>query len=75
MIKHVNYKHLEYFCYVSMISFGYLKLTFDISMAFIRYDCRLWLCARARFYHAFLCRCFDNTVLLKQSAYIIWGLF
>jgi len=26
--------------YVSMISFGYLKLTFDISMAFIRYDCR-----------------------------------
>jgi len=26
MIKHVNYKHFEYFRYVSMISFGYLKL-------------------------------------------------
>ena len=24
MIKHVNYKHYEYFCYVSMISSGYL---------------------------------------------------
>jgi len=52
-----------------MISFGYPKLTFDISMVFIRYDCRLIICARARSYHAFLCRCFDNTVLLKQSAY------
>ena len=30
MIKHVNYKHLEYFRYVSMIFFGYLKITFDI---------------------------------------------
>ena len=26
-----------------MISFGYLKLTFNISMAFIRYDCRLYI--------------------------------
>ena len=59
----------EYFRYVSMISFGYLKLTVDISMAFIRYDCRLWNCARAHFYHAFLRRCFDNTLLLKQLAY------
>jgi len=25
--------------------------------------------------HAFLCRCFDNTVLLKQSAYRNRGLF
>ena len=33
------------------------------------YTCRLWICACARFYHACLCRCFDNTVLLKQSAY------
>ena len=41
MIKHVRYKHWGYFRYVSVISFGYLKLTFDISMAFIRYDCRL----------------------------------
>ena len=57
----------EYFRYVSMISFGYLKLTVDISMAFIRYDCRLWNCARARFYHAFLRRFFDKTLLLKQS--------
>jgi len=46
-----------------MISLGYLKLTFDISRVFIRYACRLWICARARFYHAFLRRCFDNTVL------------
>ena len=38
-------------------------------MAFIRYDCRLWICTLTRFYHAFLRRCFDNTVLLKQSAY------
>jgi len=30
-----------------MISFDYLKLTFDISMAFIRYDCRLWIYTRA----------------------------
>ena len=58
-----------------MTSFGCSKLTLDISMAFIRYDCRLWICARARFYHAFLRRCFDNTVLLKQSAYIYRGLF
>ena len=58
-----------------MISFGYLKLTFDISMAFIRYDCRPWIRARARFYHAFLRRCFDNTILLKQSAYRNRGLF
>jgi len=57
-----------------MISFGYLKLTFDISMAFISYDCRLWICARARFYHAFLRRYFDNTTLLKQSAYRNRGL-
>jgi len=41
MIKHVNYNHYELFRYVSMISFSYLNLTFDISMAFIRYDCRL----------------------------------
>jgi len=39
MMKHVNYKH--YFSYVSMIAFGYPKLTFDTSMTFIRYDCRL----------------------------------
>ena len=52
-----------------------LSITFDISMAFIRYDCRLWICARARFYHAFLRRCFHNTVLIKQSAYINRGLF
>ena len=50
-----------------MIAFGYLKLMFDIGNAFICYDCRLWMCAR--FYHAFLIRCFDNTVLLQQSAY------
>jgi len=38
-----------------MIYFGNLKLTFDISMSFIRYDCRLWICTRVRFYmyHAF----------------------
>jgi len=58
-----------------MISFGYLKLTFDISMAFIRYDCHLIICARVRFYPAFLRRCFDNTVLLKQCAYRNRGLF
>ena len=58
-----------------MISFGNLKLTIDISMAFIHYDSRLWICACARFYHAFLRRCFDNTVLLKQSAYRKRGLF
>ena len=52
-----------------MICFGYSKLTFNISMAFIRHDCRLWICARANFAHAFLCRCFDNAVLLKQPAY------
>ena len=50
-----------------MISFGYLKLTFDISMAFIRYDGRLWTSVRARLYHAFLRRCFDSKVLLKQK--------
>ena len=50
-----------------MISFGYLKLTFHISMAFFRYGCPLIICAHARFYHAFLRRCFDNTVILKQS--------
>jgi len=54
---------------------GYLKLTFNISMAFNRFDCRLWICAHARFYHAFLRRGFDNTVLLKQSAYRNRGLF
>ena len=58
-----------------MISFGYLKLTFDISMAFICYDCFLWICARARFYHAFPRRCFDNTELLKQSSNRNRGLF
>ena len=42
-------------------------------MTFIRHDCRLWICAR--FYHAFLRRCFDNTVLLKQSAYRTSRLF
>ena len=52
-----------------MISFGYLKLTYDISIAFFRYDCRLWICAHANFYHAFLRRYYDNTVLLKQSIY------
>ena len=30
-----------------MIIFGYRKLTFDISVDFIRYACRLWICARA----------------------------
>ena len=49
MMKHVNYKHC--FSYVSMIAFGYPKLTFDTSMTFIRYDCRLWINARTRFYH------------------------
>ena len=58
-----------------MISFGYTKLTFDISMAFIRYDCRLCICARARFYHAFLRKWFDSIVLLKQSAFRNRGLF
>jgi len=58
-----------------MISFGYLKLTFDISMAFIRYVCRLWFFARARFYHGFLRICFDNKVLLKQPVYINRGRF
>ena len=75
MIKHENYKHLEHFRYVSMISFGYLKLTFAISMVFICYDCRLWISARARFYHAFLRRCFDNTDCFKQSGYRNGGLF
>jgi len=46
----------------------YSKLTFNISMAFIRHECRLWICACANFVHAFLRRCFDNQVLLKQSA-------
>ena len=39
---------------VSMICFGYPKLKFNISMAFICHDCRLWICARANFAHAFL---------------------
>jgi len=52
-----------------MVCFGLPKLTFNISMAFIRHDCRLWICACARFDHAFLRRYFDNKVLLKQSAY------
>jgi len=30
-----------------MISVGYPKLTFDISMAFVCYDCCLWICACA----------------------------
>jgi len=47
-----------------MIRFDYPKLTFNISMAFSRHDCRLWICTRANFANAFLCRCFDNTVLL-----------
>ena len=51
-----------------MIRFDYPKLTFNISMAFSRHDCRLWICTRANFANAFLCRCFDNTVLLKPSA-------
>ena len=57
-----------------MVSFGYLKLTFDIIMAFIRYDCRLWICARAHFAHVF---CLDVliTVFLKLSAYKKRGLF
>jgi len=58
-----------------MISFGHPRLTFNISMAFTRHDCRLWICARANFAHAFLCRCFDKTVPLKQSAYRNRGLF
>ena len=58
-----------------MICFGYPKLTFNISMAFILHDCRLWICARANFARAFLRRWFDNTVLLKQSAYRNRGLF
>ena len=44
-------------------------------MAFIRHDCRLWIYARANFAHAFLRRCFDNTELIKQSAYRNTGLF
>jgi len=48
-----------------MISFGYLKLTFDISMAFIRYNCRLWNGACARFYHAFLHSTFKTVRLQK----------
>ena len=63
------------FRYVSMVSISFLKLTFDISMAFIRYGCHLCICVRARFDHVFLRRCFDNTVLLKQSAYNNRGLF
>jgi len=57
-----------------MISFGYLKLTFDVSMVFIRYDCRLRICARAHFAHVF---CLDVliTVFLKWSAYKKRGLF
>jgi len=35
-----------------MICFGYLKLTFNISVAFIRHECRLCICARATFAHA-----------------------
>jgi len=58
-----------------MTCFGYSKLTFNISMTFIRHDCRLSKCARANFAHAFLRTCFDNTVLLKQSAYRNRGLF
>jgi len=62
-----------------MICFGYPKLTFNISMAFIRLDCCLWICACANFVQAFLRRCFDNTVLFKQSAYrnrgLFWGRF
>ena len=67
MIKHVNYmyKHYKYFCYVSMISFGYVKLTFNISMAFIPYDCRLWIYAHARFYHTFLRSTFKTVRLQK----------
>ena len=59
-----------------MISFGYLKLTFVISMAFIRYAYHLWInyvhvqIERSRWSstlipHAFLRRCFDDTVFLK----------
>jgi len=44
-----------------MICFGYPKLTLNISMAFIHHDCRLYICARANFAHAFLRICFDNT--------------
>ena len=47
-----------------------LKLKFVISMAFIRYDCRLWICARERFHHAFLRICFDNTNI--SSLYQDW---
>ena len=39
-------------------------------MAFVRYECRRIIFARA-----FLRRCFDNTVLLKQSAFRNRGLF
>ena len=53
-------------------SYKYLTYTIKkitLSMAFICHDCCLWICACANFAHAFLCRCFNNTVLLKQSAY------
>jgi len=39
-----------------MICLGYPKLTFNISMAFICHDCRLWICARASIATAFLRR-------------------
>jgi len=52
-----------------MICFGYPKLTFNISMAFIRHNCRLWICAYANLAHDFLRRCVDNTAIFKHDCW------
>ena len=52
-----------------------LALVWPSFTTIVAYECVHVICARARFYHAFLRRCFNNTVLLKQSAYINRGLF
>ena len=48
-----------------MISFGYPKPR--LTLVWPSFPMIVALCARANFAHAFLLRCFDNTVLLKQS--------